>query len=321
MDTRTLIYDLIDMAMKDRGIEVAAKLDNAADKKPGLEPVPQEWMDEHGEIYYASVTAYKVDIRDNGLSLMTWSKGGNWQTSEEIHDLQWNNGIFGSDDLGIILEEYKDKKYIIKQQGSIKTPFAQRNKVYPILNDIWQRRIGKKYLACNVSAYDLYSISDSAVIIERFEDDDVIIFMSPVDYSMLSAVSCGGDDTDMFLNIPVTGSRDIYAPYIFRRDGIDYLRNYGYIYIKAESVPELKTGRITSPVKEHNAVFKTKAGYKLEFEKPNDTAVFMFGEKLSMVYNSHKDKNMPEICDGYIIFANDGPMDFDIAVTSEPKPL
>lgn len=317
IDIRALIFDLIDMAMKDRGIDIAVKLENISEQKPGLEPVPQEWMGEHEKIYYASGAAYKIDIRDNRLSLMSFSKGGTWQTSREIHDLQWNNGRFGSDDLGIMLEEYEDKKYIIKQQKSNKIPFAQRNKLYPMIDDGWQRRIGKKYLACNVSAYDLYSIEGIAIIIERFEDDGVIIFMSPADSNILSAISCSGEDTDMFLNIPATGSRDIYAPYIFRKDGIEYLRNSGYIYIDAENVPELKTGRVTSPAKEQNAVFKTKAGTKLEFEKPNDTAVFMFDEKLSMVYNSHNDNNMPEICDGYIIFANDGPMDFDIAVKKE----
>ncbi len=130
---------------------------------------------------------------------------------------------------------------------------------------------------------------------------------------MMSVVSCG-DDTDMFLNIPSNGSNDIFAPYVYIKDGIEYLRNCGHIFMDTENVRPLRSGRIKSLVKERNAIFKTKAGSHIEFIKPEDVAVYMFDDNLSIVYNSHDDESIPKICDGYIIFANDSKMDFEISV-------
>jgi hypothetical protein len=319
-DNLTLLCELIAIAMKDRGIDITPQpeVDSVSQQTLQVQPIPHDWLEKHSGVYYSNSNdnIYKLDIQDEKLIVLHYVGEGEWKTDSWFPELHWDGEKFYADKLSVLFEEHDDKDYlIVKRDNKYFHPFAQKNAHYPPISSGWQKRIGKKYLACNVSAFDLDSIAETAVFIDKAEDDGVILFTIPNDEHTIPAVSCGDDDTDMFLNNPHDGSDDIYAPFMFKKDGVQYLRIRGYTYIDADTVPELKTGTVTSVKKEKNAIFKTKAGTKLELIKPDDAAVIMFNDKLSMVYNSHDDETMPDqLGNGYIIFANDGRMDFEVTV-------
>ncbi|MCM1988897.1 serine hydrolase domain-containing protein [Oceanirhabdus seepicola] len=309
-----LLCEMMAIVLEEKGYDVSVKEMPTAELDNSVEPIPEKWLNEDGKIFYASDNIYKVVIKEEKLSVWFYKYNGEWVRSKWYHDLQWNNGRFGRDELSVLFEEYQDKVYIIRGKDGMKIPFGQRNINYVPISEGWKNRVGKKYLACNVSAFDLDSAEEISLVIEEGEDEGVILFKRPIEGNIMPVVSYGNDDTDMFLNIPSYGSNDIYAPYLFCKDGTEYLRNGGYIYVDTERVSHIKSGIIKSSRKEENAIFKTKAGSHIEFNKPEDVAVFMLDENLSIVYNSHDDESMPEICDGYIIFANDSAMDFEVSV-------
>lgn len=317
MNYLTLLCELIAIAMKELGIDVTTKPEAVPHQSLQAQPIPLDWFEKHRGVYYSKSNdnIYKLEYKDEKLVVLNYEGEGEWKIDSWYPEMQWDGEKFYADKLSVIFEEHDDKEYfIVKRDNKYFNPFAQKNGKYPPMSSGWQKRIGKKYLACNVSAFDRESISETAVFIDKAEDDGVILFIIPDDEHTIPAVSCGDDDTDMFLNIPHDGAENIYAPFMFNKDGVEYLRIRGYIYIDVDTVPQLKTGMVRSPKKEQNALFKTTAGTKLEYIKPNDVTVILFNDKLSMMYNSHDDELMHELCDGYIIFANDGPMDFVITV-------
>lgn len=313
-----ILCELIAIALKERGIDVAAKK-----HKPVYvaKPVPTNWNERFGGFYYSFLGILKVSVENDKLTVLQYD-GAGWIPQKRFFPLplEWDGELFFTSDSTVRFETYKDCIYL-KVYASVlgsEVPFAQKfNRKVPV-SDGWKKRLGKKYIAINNSAFDEDAALLSALTIRQFDDSGILLFANcPSGWPEFFAsfgIACGDDETDMCLDTPGMGSRDMTAFFAYEENSIEYIRNGCYIYIEADSLSELKSGRITSPKAEQNAVFKLSAGKKLKFDKPEDVTVFMFDNKLVPVYNGHSGKELPETCDGYIVFANDGPMDFAIEV-------
>lgn len=314
-----LLCELIEITLQERGAQIESKAEPARNAAGPLQPVPQQLMTKHEAVYYANQNdcTHKLDINEERLVVLHYAGNGEWKPDPWYPEMRRDGEKFYSDKVSVVFEDTGDQEYfIMMRDNKYFNPLAQRNTNYPPMSSGWNKRIGRKYLACNISAFDVdSSLTETAVYIDIASDDGVILFIMPNDDRIIPVVSCGNDDTEMFLNIPHDGAEDIYAPFISRDYRKEYLRITGYIYIDTETIPLLSTGTVKSHKKEDNVLYRTKSGTTVQFSKPEDVAVILFNDKLSVVYTSHDNKPLPqELIDGYIIFANDGPMDFDITV-------
>ena len=128
------------------------------------------------------------------------------------------------------------------------------------------------------------------------------------------AIPAGEQETDMFLDAPGYGSRDIFAPFIYEEGGVEYLYSCGFIYIDSVYLKPLQTGQVVSKKGEQNRIYNLTAGKKLNFAIPDDVRVIMLNSDLSFYYDSVSKQEFLETCDGYVLFINESPMDFLVEV-------
>lgn len=325
--TPLLLCELIAVALKELGVEVQPKAPPAPSYAP--EPIPQGWPEKYSGVYYSSLGAFKAEVNEERLSILRYSGNDSWVPLPMLSSMQWNGEKFFSEKNYALFESRQTSDYIFTKLRE-DTILAQKNANYPAMSRGWKNRLNKKYIACNVPASDLAAAMYLGVTIDQVTDDGVIQFVFGAQpfstpnpfgipanqYNSLPAVSSGDDDTDMFLNAPGDCSRNLYAPYAFRQGGVEYLRISGYVYISADSVPDLKSGLVSSPKAEQNVVFRTRPGDRLVFDKPDQVVVFLLDENLSIVYSSLIPGEMPLTSNGYILFANDIPFEMNIAVRS-----
>lgn len=317
-----LLCELIALAMEELGTDVSPK----PIEKPRYEAqmIPTSWYEKYGGIYYSFYGTFKTEIQEGKLCILRYEGSGKWADFPEMPPMQWSGERFFSEANHAIFETQNSTDYILSRVRADE-PFAQKNGTYPEMSNGWKARLNKKYIVCNISPSE-GAPSMLGITIEKAADDGVILFRYSDNpraavrpfalgrHKAIPAVSAGDDDTDMFLNLPYFASRDIYAPFITRKDGVEYLHNIGYLYVDGDSLPTLKTGIVSSPKAEENAVYRIKAGDRLIFKKPDGVNVYMLDENLSLVYASVMPMEMPLTCDGYILFANGSPMKFDIEV-------
>jgi len=122
----------------------------------------------------------------------------------------------------------------------------------------------------------------------------------------------------MVLNAPDFGSRDGFAPFVSEKDGIEYVYGFGgYACIDAGCLAPLTAGRVVSDKGEQNRVYSITAGQRLQMELPEGVRVVMLNKNLSFYYDSASGKELPETCDGFILFINEGPMDMAVEIVPQ----
>jgi hypothetical protein len=128
----------------------------------------------------------------------------------------------------------------------------------------------------------------------------------------LPAIPAGDYETKMFINAD-WGSRDTFAPFIFDKDGIEYLYFCGYTYIDSACLTPLKSGRVVSEKGEQNRVFTIITG-KINIDIPVGVRVVLLDTMLNIKYDSASGQALTETCDGFIMFINEGPMDVPVEI-------
>lgn len=320
-----LLCELIAVALKELGVEVHDT--PLTHPKFEAKPIPEDFLEKYGGIYYSSQGVFRAEVKEEKLNILRYMGNGNWSLLPMLPPMQWNGERFFSEINYVFFESFQTSAYLYSRMRR-ETVLAQKNTQYPAMSSGWKSRLKKKYIVCNLAASDVAGSINLGVLIDQAVDDGVLLFVVGANpflppgytmypYNLLPAVSAGEDDTDMFLNAPGEGSRNIYAPSILKKDGVEHLRISGYVYIRTDAVPALKPGIVASPNAEQNPIFKTKAGDRLVFEKPENVAVFMLNEDLTVIYSSLVPMKMPAACDGYIIFANDSPFEMRVDVISE----
>lgn len=315
-----LLLDMVRIVMKENEIDITIDDDQLQNKtieaksisEADIKFISGDWLEKHQGIYYSTDDIIKFEICEDRIVVLRFEGDEQWKKDEWYGELKWNGETFASNKVSVIFEENEGREFfIIKNKKGEYVPLAQKNHKYPSLSNGWQKRIGKTYIVCNLSASDIDVDSGGILKIDRVCKEEVILFM--LKEMTIPAVCSGDNDTEMFLNIP-ENSRDIYAPFAFKEGENEYIRICGDIFIDIDKIEKIKTGRVTSNKKEKNLIFKIEADQILQFDKPKDVTVIIFNEELSVVYTSHDTKPMPKAMNGYIIFANDDSMDFEIQV-------
>ncbi len=314
----TVLAELCAIALKELGI---ADVTPAKPAAKTAQPVPQQ-LKEHlsGLTFYAAFGVFKAFFEDETLKIKMFAGDGKWVEHPLLHALQYDGEQFFCDDGIGVFEEHDGVTYFITTLLGDTCPFCQTAPAMPALSNGWKARLGKKYLVCNLPSRDLFDGNGHAVRIEQPFEPDILFFVQPgapgKPCGYLAAASCGDDDTDMFLNAPGMGSRDIYAPFITQKAGVEYLQITGFRYVDADTLPTLSSGDVCIAGEEYNAQYKLAADAKVHFELPAGARAFVINDQLELVWSSESGTPLPEKLEsGYILFTSDIPA--NIAVTVE----
>ena len=313
-----ILAELCAIALKELGYPDAVP---AVPEPKKAVPVPSELKERlSGMTFYAAFGLFKVFFEDETLRLKMFAGGDKWQEHPLVPAMQYDGEQFFHSGGSGVFEEHDGVTYFIPTLLGDACPFCQTVPALPPISAGWQARLGKKYLACNLPSRDLFENNGHAVIIEQSSTPGVLCFAQPgapgTPRGLVFAASCGDDDTDMFLSAPGMGARDLYAPFITRKAGVEYLQITGFRYIEADAVPVLESGDVCVAGEQFSAPFRVAAGSRVRFCTPAGARVVITNDDLETVWVSDKGLPLPETLEaGYMIFASDTPV--NIPVTFE----
>lgn len=313
-----VLAELCGIALKELGI--ADTTPAPAPEKTAV-PIPQELIQRlSGRFFYSSFGVFKACFSDDSLDMKYLGAHGEWGAHRLVPTMQYDGSQFFHKNGVGIFEEHDGILFFSTELYGYTCPFCQTAPALPPLSDGWKARLGKKYLVCNMPSRDLYDGSGHAILVEQPFDADVLTFTLPCTpdspRAYMPTACCGDDDTDMFLTAPGMGSRDLYAPFITRKAGTEYLQFTGFRYVDADSVPTLQTGEVCVAGEEMNAQFKVPAGASISFSAPAGSRILLLNDNLEIVWSNEMPNPIPERVEaGYILFTSDIPVNIPVVVS------
>lgn len=311
IDVFAAICELIGLFLEEFGINTKkpAAEDSEVDKKP----IPPDLAGRISGIYLNASSLTKLTAQGDLLQLSAM-KGDGWENPPREAAYDGRDFRLGAALMSIM--EHTNNRYLAQKVFGVMMPTMQKLPAFPPVTGIWKSRVGNKYLVVDSNPYDLNA--GLAMSLEEIDEAPGLLFgllRSAFGIQLLPFVPQGDNDSRMFLDGPGSAaSRDGFAPFAWEENGTQYLYSSGFTFVNAAALKPLESGRITADKGQQGRAFSITSGMKITVERPDNVRVFMMDNALIRKYDSAKDKEMPETVDGYILFVNDGPMDFLISV-------
>jgi CubicO group peptidase (beta-lactamase class C family) len=308
MNHQAILCDLCAILLDEYGINIRKAKKEA--REANKTPVPNEYSEKFSGFYYNNLEILRASFDGDTVTIQSRDLiGDGWK--DHVRGGDFDGRRFFSGDRSFAFEEHRGSMYYIRETLPERTPMAQKRDHFPPLNDAWKSRIGKKYLVCDANPTE-YFLTDigTALTIREFGQEGVLCFINTGGKRARSipAIPAGERETAMFLDAPVFGSRDSFAPFIYEEDGIEYLYSCGFTYVDSAYLKPLQTGQVFSEEGERNRIYSVTAGNKLNIDIPAGVRVVMLNSDLSLYYDSISGQEPPETCDGFILFINECPM-------------
>ncbi len=311
MNYATILCDLCSMLLAEYNINTRKEIKKETQEAVKV-PVPSGYAERFSGTYYNFMDNLRISFDSDILKIQKCTFDG-WK--DFIKDASFDGQRFISGARAFVFEENKGSAYMIFETMSERYTYAQKSVGFQALNDAWRNRCGKKYIMCDANPADLLlTRSGFALTVRESEQMGVLCFASRLVGNMmiLPAIPKGEYETEMFLDSD-WGSRDTFAPFIFDKDGIEYLYFCGYTYIDSAYLSPLKTGRVISEKGEQNKVYKITAG-KIIIDIPAGVRVVLLDTDLNIKYDSATGQKLAETCNGFILFINEGPMNVPVEI-------
>ena len=280
--------------------------------------LPSGFSEKFSGGYYKNFAGYNVSF-DNGLLKLQARTQNGWR--DIITDAFFDGQDFISGQRAFVFEEYNNCCYLTEKNTTYwcRNPWGQKCVSFSPINASWKNRIGKKYIVCDANPADfVLTLGGFNMTVKEYENEEGLLFFEyrgPFGLHSLPVIPSGDYETEMILNVPLMGSRDGFAPFIYEHVGVEYLYAFGYNLVDSSYLKPLRTGHIISEKGRQNKAFTITTGTKIDIDIPNDVRVIIFDSILEKKYDSVSKQKINETCDGYILFINEGPMDFWVEVS------
>ncbi len=284
-----------------------------ADKKA----IPNGFKQKFSGMYYNCMNSYNVSFDGNSLKLQMKLANG-WK--DIAANAYFDGQCFISGKRMFSFETHGSNSYLIEEEVPLwgRNPMGQKCTSFPLVNTMWKNRVGKKYIAIDAHPHDMASTSGGfAITIKEFNNEEGLLFFEyagPFGVNLLPVIATEDNETEMFLNTPVQGSREGFAPFIYEKDSIEYLYAFGYNLVDTAYLKPLQTGQVISEKGRKNKIFTLTGGNKINIDIPNGVRIIIFGSDLKPKYDSASGQKINETCDGFITFINEGSMDVSVEV-------
>jgi len=314
IDTLAILCELCCELLKEYGITTRIEQKNV-DTKCITKSVSSEFVEKFSGIYYNYFDNFLVNFDDDLLKIQKRGING-W--NDMINKAYFDGQYFVSGTTSFFFEEHRGSSYLLCKAPFGKDPMTQKCKCLPPLNNAWKNRINKRYIVCDANPADLgLTHGMTALTIKEFEQEGLVFFVTTGKDRIrpMSVIPSGDWETEMIWNAPGGGgSRDGYAPFIFEKDGIEYLYAYGLTFIDTAYLKPLQTGQIISDKGEHNKVYTITARNVIHISIPTGVRVIILNSDLLMQYDSASGQEINETYDGFILFINDTLMNVPVEV-------
>ena len=179
---------------------------------------------------------------------------------------------------------------------------------HPQLNDVWKKRVGKTYIVCDATPYDIViGQMLMAITVEVIEGVNGVIALFGhyrkggfSDNGMRQILVPSSDSIlDSTLRTPSNGSRDLIHAIFSEKDGKEYLEAASYNYVDANSLEEFNDQTFNDDYK--NQVYHFEQLEKM-IEIPFPHRVLVLDNEFNLYYDSLDEKEYKPIStSGYIV--------------------
>lgn len=274
--------------------------DEATYFAPAAVPLPEGYAEKFSGVYYSDSERIRATFRDDALTLSNLTRTG-WEETEK--DLPFNGLSFGVPGADYMFTINGDIAYLNNRVSAKFAAIAEKCADKAAVNNVWTARNGRKYIVANADIHDLGAgaVSAAAEIVSDEQSSVVSVvtggYLTP--YSIMPALASGDDTTRMFLTAPTIGSRNIYPFSIRKVDGVEYLSWCGYLFVDAESLPNLTRGRL---ILEAGKCAPYRITDPVTFAQfPPFARAILLDEALSVTFDSAVNGTASEACAGYAI--------------------
>ncbi|MBQ2327536.1 MAG: serine hydrolase [Clostridia bacterium] len=295
LDVQENLLRLFATAMNDMGINIYS----------GLAPVPQDiaeklegtWLNPGAllnfHVYGAHCSITQDDTHGNHkLFLPTFAYNGEEFVNETGRKLFY--------------QEHNGEAYVSQFFAGRWMAMAQKAHSYPALSDAWKARLGKNYVMCDATLYDMFiSDGDCGFTVSELEGYEGVILMSfpsntldgtPYYYeAKLKALS--DDVATGYLYNSGHASRDMKTAIFEVVDGVEYCETSSFRYVDADSIP-LYEGK---GFEEHKVY---RFGYALSKlpEVPEGRRMMILDDKMVVKYDTLIKTEYKPVEKGFILF-------------------
>ena len=275
-------------------------------------PVPKEMVEKYQGTYLVPSAILNVHLYGAVLNITRDDTRGGHDGVQK--NLKWNGQVFeGENDTRISFIEHEGNIFtMLDMRGKI-APQAMKAPQLPPVNEAWQARIGKRYVMCSASPWDLIPCElMTGFICNRLPGYDGILVASCSGrndsgvYGLFEGTFAPVDDQTGtgFLKTPANGSRDLITPCFEMRDGVEYCVMGSYTYRDAASLPEYAGqgfDKAYSPDR-LNAVYRAVSKLEKLPEIPEGRRLIVLDDDMVNVYDSLMGGEYKPVEKGYLLF-------------------
>ena len=216
------IYRLIEIAAVHLGFDIR-KRETAGSAEPPADPAAD--LAEYCGIYYGPGAIFRMSI-EGGEFLCEAGDGLEWQTFFKLPFSAWDGECLRNGEERIYFEESGGNTYFLTSDYCVGVPvsaMAQKIKGFGELPEGWRKRVGKRYVAADLSPLDLELDGPCSATVIDLGDGVINIALQGAMSGIVSARPAGDDDSEMFIDCPGSGSSNLWAPYFYTENGREIL--------------------------------------------------------------------------------------------------
>ena len=212
--------------------------------------------------------------------------------------------------VGDIYSFAKDNKdtYLMKKTQGKNIPQAMKIENHPVLSDAWKKRIGKTYIVCDATSYDI-AIGQMlmAITIEEIEEVEGAITLFAhyrkggfSDNGMRQLLIPTDDQiADSILRTPSNGSRDLIHAIFETKEGKEYLEAASYRYVDSSCLEEYDEQTFNEDYT--NKVYRFNSLEKM-IEIQGNHRVLVLDNEFNLYWDSLDEKEYKPIStNGYVV--------------------
>lgn len=256
-------------------------------------------------IYASAFEVAKVSINGYTLFLHSLDEEKKWSLVDKAEYLNEFTNIKNE-----VYSFAKDNidTYLMKKVQGKNTPQYMKIENHPQLTDVWKNRVGKTYIVCDATPYDIViGQMLMAITVEVVEEVSGVVALFGhyrkggfSDNGMRQILVPSSDSIlDSTLRTPSNGSRDLIHAIFSEKDGKEYLEAASYNYVDANSLEEFNHQTFNDDYK--NQVYHFEQLEKM-IEIPFPHRVLVLDNEFNLYYDSLDEKEYKPIStSGYIV--------------------
>lgn len=307
-ETHDCDIDVVETGLR---LLATALLEQGINIYKAYKPVPQELIEKYDGTYLMPSGILNTHFYGACLNVTMDSVRGESHCVSKA--LKYDGEKFvGENDSSYHFTEKNNEKYIVANLRGKQAPQAMKVEPHPAISEKWQQRLGKSYILCGTSPWDLIPCElMTGFYVKRLPDVEGVLVLSCSGrsdsgvYGLFEATFAPVTDDigTGFLRTPANGSRDLLTPCFEVRDGVEYCVAASYTFRDTASLPVYSGQGFEAPYNPAglNSPYIIKGELAALPFIPKDHRIIVMDDTMTTVYDSLLGDAYKPVRKGYLL--------------------